>query len=75
MQPLIVTDTLAERLAEPDWIVVDCRFRLTQPDAGYAAYQRGHIPGARYAHLDDDLGPIHGRATVGIHSRIRSVSR
>jgi thiosulfate/3-mercaptopyruvate sulfurtransferase len=45
--------------------VVDCRFRLTQPDAGYSAYQNGHIPGARYAHLDRDLaaspGPSDGR--------------
>ena len=29
--------------------------RLTDPPAGRAAYDRGHIPGARYAHLDDDL--------------------
>jgi thiosulfate/3-mercaptopyruvate sulfurtransferase len=65
LHPLVDTKTLAERLAEPDWIIVDCRFRLTQPDAGYSAYQRGHIPGARYAHLDDDLaadpGPGDGR--------------
>ncbi len=65
LHPLVDTDTLAERLAEPDWFVVDCRFTLTQSDAGYSAYQRGHIPGARYAHLDDDLaadpGPSDGR--------------
>ncbi len=45
--------------------MVDCRFRLTQPDSGYAAYGQGHIPGARYAHLDHDLaanpGPGDGR--------------
>ena len=34
-------------------IVVDCRFTLTDPPAGRAAYEHGHIPGARYAHLDD----------------------
>ena len=28
---------------------------MTEPDAGYAAYLRGHLPGAQYAHLDDDL--------------------
>ena len=65
LQPLVDAKTLAERLAEPDWIIVDCRFRLTEPDAGYSAYRRGHIPGARYAHLDDDLaadpGPGDGR--------------
>ncbi len=39
-------------------VVVDCRFNLLQPDAGRAAYQAGHIPGAWYADLDRDLsGP------------------
>ena len=46
---------LAGHLDRPDWVVVDCRFRLTRPEAGQALYQQGHIPGARYAHLDDDL--------------------
>lgn len=46
---------LSERLGDPGWVVVDCRFRLTEPEAGYRAYRAGHIPGARYAHLDDDL--------------------
>jgi thiosulfate/3-mercaptopyruvate sulfurtransferase len=53
--PLVDTATLASALGRPDWIVVDCRFTLTEPEAGRAAYLRGHIPGARYAHLDDDL--------------------
>jgi thiosulfate/3-mercaptopyruvate sulfurtransferase len=53
--PLVDVDTLARNLDREDWIVVDCRFMLTDPPAGRAAYDRGHIPGARYAHLDDDL--------------------
>ena len=53
--PLIGVDLLAESLGSADWIVVDCRFTLTDPPAGRAAYERGHVPGARYAHLDDDL--------------------
>jgi thiosulfate/3-mercaptopyruvate sulfurtransferase len=53
--PLVDVDTLARHLGRPDWVVVDCRFTLTDPSAGRAAYDRGHIPGARYAHLDDDL--------------------
>lgn len=56
---LIATDALATQLADPSWLVVDCRFDLTQPAAGEAAYRTGHIPGAIYAHLDRDLsGPI-----------------
>lgn len=53
--PLVDVDTLARCLEQPDWVVVDCRFTLTDPPAGRAAYDKGHIPGARYAHLDDDL--------------------
>jgi thiosulfate/3-mercaptopyruvate sulfurtransferase len=46
---------LADHLGESDWVVVDCRFNLGQPDAGEASYRAGHIPGAHYAHLDRDL--------------------
>ena len=38
--------------------MLDCRFDLAAPGAGFAAYKDAHIPGAHYAHLDDDLsGP------------------
>jgi thiosulfate/3-mercaptopyruvate sulfurtransferase len=53
--PLVDVDTLAQHISRDDWVVVDCRFALTDVHAGRAAYDRGHIPGARYAHLDDDL--------------------
>jgi thiosulfate/3-mercaptopyruvate sulfurtransferase len=53
--PLVDVRELARKLRRADWIIVDCRFTLTDPKAGRAAYDRGHIPGARYAHLDDDL--------------------
>src|SRR5687768_10920110 len=63
---LVSADTLAAHLADPDWLVVDCRFDLAQPAAGEAAYRAGHIPGALYAHLDRDLSsPI--TATTGRH--------
>ena len=62
---LIDVDTLAARLHEPGWVLLDCRFELGKPAAGEAAYAAGHIPGARYAHLDRDLaaapGPHTGR--------------
>jgi thiosulfate/3-mercaptopyruvate sulfurtransferase len=38
-----------------DWLVIDCRFNLATPTAGEEAFAQGHIPGARYAHLDRDL--------------------
>ena len=36
-------------------IVVDCRFALGDPGSGYSDYLQTHIPGAVYAHLDNDL--------------------
>jgi thiosulfate/3-mercaptopyruvate sulfurtransferase len=42
-------------------IIVDCRFDLADPASGRQAWRQGHIPGARYAHLDHDLSsPIQG---------------
>lgn len=52
---LIETAALAERLADPTLLVVDCRFELANTSAGERAYQTAHIPGAVYAHLDRDL--------------------
>ncbi len=63
--PLIDVSTLASRLHDPGWVLVDCRFELADPAAGRRAYLEAHIPGAVYAHLDEDLsGPPltdHGR--------------
>lgn len=56
---LISADELAQSYHSPDWVVIDCRFELSDTSAGRRAYAAGHIPGARYAHLDEDLsGPI-----------------
>lgn len=42
-----------------DCIIFDCRFVLDDTDAGYEDYLESHIPGAVYAHLDNDLsGPL-----------------
>jgi thiosulfate/3-mercaptopyruvate sulfurtransferase len=46
---------LAARLTEPELRIVDCRFALLQPGAGRIDYRKGHIPGAVYADLDQDL--------------------
>jgi thiosulfate/3-mercaptopyruvate sulfurtransferase len=35
--------------------IVDCRFDLARPNLGREAYALSHIPGAVYAHLDEDL--------------------
>jgi thiosulfate/3-mercaptopyruvate sulfurtransferase len=56
---LVSTDRLADHLGDPGWRIIDCRFNLSQPEAGATGYRAGHIPGALYAHLDRDLsGPV-----------------
>lgn len=56
---IIDAATLSVHLDDPDWVVMDCRFSLSDPEAGRQAYAESHLPGARYAHLDEDLsGPI-----------------
>lgn len=53
---LISAQALAARLsAGTPTVVIDARFDLGQPAAGQTAYVAGHVPGARYAHLDTDL--------------------
>ena len=56
---IISTTDLAQHFDDPNWTVIDCRFKLDDTQAGRVAYRDGHIPGAVYAHLDEDLsGPI-----------------
>jgi thiosulfate/3-mercaptopyruvate sulfurtransferase len=52
---LIAAETLHQYLDNANWIIVDCRFSLAETEAGAKAYRHGHIPHARYAHLDKDL--------------------
>ncbi len=52
---LIEPQALAAELANPQWVVIDCRFDLQQPQWGRAAWARSHIPHALYADLDRDL--------------------
>jgi thiosulfate/3-mercaptopyruvate sulfurtransferase len=57
--PLIAPAELSALGADARLCVVDCRFVLSDPDAGRRAFGEGHLPGAVYAHLDDDLaGPV-----------------
>ncbi len=63
---LVDVTTLAAHLHDPHWLIVDCRFDLTNTSAGEQAFNAGHIPGAVYAHLDRDLAaPI--TANTGRH--------
>ena len=56
---LISTAELIEHLDDPAWAIVDCRFSLADTERGRRDYLAAHIPGALYAHLDEDLsGPV-----------------
>lgn len=52
---LVSVADLAAALEHPQLRLVDCRFDLTDPQAGRRAYHQSHLPGALYAHLDEDL--------------------
>lgn len=52
---LVSAAELHRHLNHPDWLVFDCRFSLGDVEAGATAYRKGHIPGARYVHLNQDL--------------------
>ena len=40
---------------EDDFLLFDCRFDLTDSEAGYQSYLKGHIPTAIYVNVDRDL--------------------
>lgn len=63
---LLVPADLMGHLDDPDWLVLDCRFDLSDPGAGARAWAEAHVPGALYAHLERDLsGPV--TASTGRH--------
>lgn len=58
---LVSAEQTAAHLDDAQWVICDCRHDLANHSAGYKAYRAGHIPGARFLHLDVDLsGPKTG---------------
>lgn len=57
--------SVEELAAHPEWRVFDCRHDLKNTEYGRQAYARGHIPGALFLHLDEDLSG----ATTGGNGR------
>jgi len=53
---------LYDHLDDPQVAIADCRFSLMQPAVGREQYQTGHIPGAFYLDLNQDLS-----SPVGVH--------
>ena len=74
---LIEVDAAVDRLGS-DAVWVDCRFDLGNPAWGRKAYDLGHIPGAHYAHLDEDLSDAsqgQGRHPLPSRGRFEDVVR
>ncbi|RAP57295.1 sulfurtransferase [Oleiagrimonas sp. MCCC 1A03011] len=63
-RPLIDARTLMDRAGE-DLLIVDCRFELSDPEQGRRDYLQGHLPGAIYASLDEDLSDL-GKIPQGL---------
>ena len=52
---LISAAELKNEFSDSRLAIVDCRFSIQDTELGRRQYLEGHIPGAVYAHLDDDL--------------------
>jgi thiosulfate/3-mercaptopyruvate sulfurtransferase len=66
--PLVSVERLAEWLASPrPPVIVDVRWYLGKPGAGRAAYLEGHLPGAIFLDLDEDLADPNGLGAPGRH--------
>jgi thiosulfate/3-mercaptopyruvate sulfurtransferase len=59
---LVSTEWLAENIDQPDLVILDCSVMITQADdgtmqshSGWENYRQGHIPGAGFADLVNDL--------------------
>ncbi len=76
---LITADELARMLAAGEPVtLLDVRWTLAEPD-GTAAYQAGHLPGAVYVSLDDELSddsvPGRGRHPLPSGSALQAAAR
>lgn len=52
---LVDAQWLSRHLGQDGLVIADCRFVLSDPQAGRKAYESGHIPTAVYFDLDADL--------------------
>ena len=64
---LISVLELVPNIGDPNWVIVDCRYTLGDPEHGRQNYIEAHIPGAVYAHLDEDLCSLWIKGETGRH--------
>jgi thiosulfate/3-mercaptopyruvate sulfurtransferase len=66
-QTIISAADLAQHVSDPQWVLLDCRHDLLNPQAGPDAFAAGHLPGAQFASIDHDLSS----AKVGPDGKFR----
>jgi thiosulfate/3-mercaptopyruvate sulfurtransferase len=54
-KPLVEPAWLRAHLGDPGLVAVDCRWTLGKPGDGWRAWLEGHIPGAAFLDVDEDL--------------------
>lgn len=64
---LISPQQLAERQQQPGLVILDCRSSLEDLDYGQRSYAEGHIEGASYADLLNDLSGAIKKGVTGRH--------
>jgi thiosulfate/3-mercaptopyruvate sulfurtransferase len=58
---LVTPSDLSAHLGDDAWVIIDCRHDLADHSRGFQAYAQGHVPGAYFARVEDDLsGPKTG---------------
>src|SRR3990167_528841 len=67
MKTLIQVAQLKPILQQSQVRIFDCRFSLQNPAAGLRAYERGHIAGAMFADMNQDLSTPHIPGVTGRH--------
>lgn len=64
---LISTQDLQQRLQQEDLLLLDCRFALEDSAYGRRSYLEGHLPGAHFLDLEQDLSAPVIRGVTGRH--------
>lgn len=54
-ETIVAPDVVLEHLDDPQWVVVDCRHSLQDFELGRRSFEAGHIPGAAFADVENDL--------------------
>jgi thiosulfate/3-mercaptopyruvate sulfurtransferase len=64
---LISATHLQQRLGQDNLVALDCRFALEDPAYGRRSYLDGHIPGAHFLDLEQDLSAPVVKGVTGRH--------